>query len=341
MTVTAESVYQDLKNITIGGSVCLYSYETCEQMAPLINEINTLKREKDAVILAHSYVSPEIIYGVADFVGDSYELSKKAKETEAQNIIFVAVKFMAETAKIINPQKRVFIPSQFNGCSLADSITAKDVEDLRKKYPDRTFVCYINTTAEVKALCDVCVTSSNVVDIISAIPNEKIYFLPDKLMGENIVNDLNDKGIQKDVLFYHGTCYVHEAYDSDMITYLRQKHADIEVLSHPECDETVVQNSDFVGSTSQLVNYIHASPNKEFVLLTECGLSTKLQLENPEKKFIGSCTMCKYMKSNSLESIASILKSPKDCDEILLNDTVINDAKRCIDSMFDYTNKKG
>ncbi len=340
MNVSVDTVYNDLKNITIGGSVCLYSYETCEKIAPLINQINALKKEKDAVILAHSYVSPEIIYGVADFVGDSYELSKRAKETTAQTIVFVAVKFMAETAKIINPNKKVYIPSQYNGCSLADSITAQDVKDLRTQYPDHTFVCYINTTADVKALCDVCVTSSNVVDIIEAIPNNNIYFLPDKLMGENVVNDLKARGVSKTVDYYHGTCYVHEAYDSDMIDYLRQKHQDIHVLSHPECDESVVKNSDFVGSTSQLIKYVENSPQKEFVLLTECGLSTKLQLENPDKIFVGSCTMCKYMKSNSLESILSVLTNPRECDEIHLTKDVIDQATHCIDEMFRYTKEK-
>ena len=185
--VTTEHIYQTLKEIKVGGSTCLFTEEKCKQIEPVVNRILQLKKEKNAIILAHSYVSPEILALVADHVGDSYELSKKAKETSADTIVFAAVKFMAETAKILNPEKEVLVPSEFNGCSLADSISGAQVRDLRQTFPEHTFICYINTTAEVKAECDICVTSSNVYNIVEKVPSDKIYFLPDKLMGRNVI----------------------------------------------------------------------------------------------------------------------------------------------------------
>src|SRR3989338_7062324 len=194
--ITAEDLYEKLKNIKVGGTVCHYSLKKCEELTPIINEINELKEEKNAVILAHSYISPEIIYGVSDFVGDSYKLSSDAMTTKASTIVFTAVRFMGETAKILNPEKEVLIPAPLDGCTLADSINAAQVRDLRKQYPDHTFVCYINTTAEVKAECDVCVTSANVYNVVARIPNEKTYFLPDKFMGQNLINEMKARGIK-------------------------------------------------------------------------------------------------------------------------------------------------
>src|SRR5580692_1533147 len=200
--ITAPQLYEKLKNIKLGGTVCQYSLKKCEELVSIINKINELKEEKNAVILAHSYISPEIIYGVSDFVGDSYKLSKDALTTTASTIVFVAVRFMGETAKILNPEKEVLIPATLDGCTLADSIDAKTVKELRRQYPDHTFICYINTTAQVKAECDITVTSANVYKIAKAIPNDKIYFLPDKFMGQNLKNHLEREGIKKDVLFY-------------------------------------------------------------------------------------------------------------------------------------------
>ncbi|MDE2028268.1 MAG: quinolinate synthase NadA, partial [Candidatus Omnitrophica bacterium] len=208
--ITAEQLYEKLKNIKLGASVCQYSLRKCEELVPLINEINELKEQKNAVILAHSYITPEVIYGVADFVGDSYKLSRDAMATEARTIVFVAVRFMGETAKILNPEKEVLIPALQDGCSLADSIDAQTVRDLRRQYPEHTFICYINTTAQVKAECDVTVTSANVYKVAENVPNDKIYFLPDKFMGQNLKNYMERRGIKKDIQYYSGTCYVHE-----------------------------------------------------------------------------------------------------------------------------------
>lgn len=337
--LTPDQLYQKLEHITLGGTTCLYTREKCEELAPKINEIQALKKEKNAVILAHSYVSPEIIYGVADFTGDSYELSKNAKSTSASTIIFAAVKFMAETAKLLNPAKTVIVPSTFNGCSLADSITGQDVQKLRAAHPEYTFVCYINTSADVKAECDVCVTSSNVYHIIETLPTNKIYFLPDKLMGQNVINELAKKGIKKDIQLWDGTCYVHEEYDPDVIHYMRDQHPNLKVVSHPECSGGIVNLSDFVGSTSQMINYVKTTDSDAFFLLTECGLTSRLQLEAPHKTFVGSCTMCKYMKANTLDAILSALKHPAPETIIDIPTDVQSRALACINAMFQYAPK--
>lgn len=335
-TKTPLDLYNALKDVKVGGTTCKFTMEKCEEIAPVINEINRLKKEKNALILAHSYVSPEIIHGVADVVGDSYELSKRAKETNADTIIFAAVRFMAETAKLLNPTKQVIIPSHNNGCTLADSITGDDVKALRAAHPDYTFVCYINTVAEVKAHCDVCVTSSNVYKIITEIPNDKIYFLPDKLMGENIQHYLTENNINKTLKYTDGTCYVHEAYDPEMIDFLKLEYPGVKVLAHPECKPEVLSNSDYVGSTSQMVNYVKENNADHFFLLTECGLTSRLQLESPQKSFIGSCTLCKYMHSNTLDQILQSLKNPdKDLIVSIPEDTQ-EKALACINAMFDY-----
>ena len=334
--MTAESLYQNLANVKIGGSICKFTLEKCREIAPLVNEINELKKQKNAVVLAHSYVSPEIVYGVADFKGDSYQLSKNASKTDADIIVFSAVKFMAETAKILSPTKKVYIPSQFNGCTLADSITGEKVKQLKKKYPDHTFVCYINTTAEVKAECHTCVTSSNVYDIIEKIENDKIYFLPDRLMGENIKIEMTKRGIDKTILLYDGTCYVHEEYDPELIEYLRLEHPGLRVLSHPECSPSVAKLSDYVGSTSQMMNYVKRDAGETYFLLTECGLTSRLEVEVPHKKFVGACTQCRYMKSNTLKDILRVLKNPKSFDEILFPEDIRERALKSIKNMFFY-----
>jgi quinolinate synthase len=334
--VSGDELFETLKHLKIGGNTCLYTPEKCHEMAPLINEINQLKKEKNAYILAHSYVTPDIIYGVADCVGDSYELSKRAKEVEEDTIIFAAVKFMADTAKLLNPSKKVIIPSKNNGCSLADSITGAQVKEMRAQYPDYTFVCYINTTADVKAECDICVTSSNVYKIVEEYPNDKIYFLPDRLMAVNVIEHLKGKGIQKDIKYWDGSCYVHEEYDADLIKYFRTEFPDVEVVSHPECNDEVIKESDFVGSTSQMINHVKESKRSQFFLLTECGLIDRLKLEAPGKEFIGTCTMCRYMKSNSLAQIKRVLLQPDPEDIITIDADTRQRALNCIEQMFKY-----
>ncbi len=334
--MTTEDLYERLQHIKIGGTACHYSYRKCEEFIPLINEINYLKKEKNAVILVHSYISPEIIYGVGDFIGDSYELSKKAMSSEASLIIFVAVRFMAETAKILNPHKDVLLPNSQAGCSLAESVSSREVRELRKRYPDHSFVCYINTTAKVKAECDVCVTSSNACDVISHMPNNKIYFLPDRLMGRNIQLELERRGIKKEVLFYGGDCYVHRDFNEELIHKVRLEAPDAKILSHPECNPSICQKSDFVGSTSQMINYINHSQTQAFMLLSECGLGNRVQVEFPDKEIIGACALCRYMKSNRLEDILRVLKSPRSEDFIHVPPDVQKKASQVLEKMIVY-----
>ncbi|MBL8014408.1 MAG: quinolinate synthase NadA [Candidatus Omnitrophica bacterium] len=338
--ITAQELYERLKNIKLGASVCQYSLRKCEELVPLVNEINALKKEKNAVILAHSYVSPEIVYGVGDFVGDSYKLAKDAMSTTASIIVFAAVRFMGETAKILNPEKEVLIPSALDGCTLADAIDAATVRKLRQEFPDYTFICYVNTTAEVKAECDVCVTSSNVYKIAQNLPNDKIYFLPDKFMGINLQNEMKRLGAKKEIKYFSGTCYVHEDYGLEEIMKVRLEYPNALVVSHPECSAAVVEHSDYVGSTEQMLAFMRETKANEFLMLTECGLSARLESEFPEKKLVGSCTMCKYMKSNTLENILRVLKNPIARDRVIFSEDVRLRALKSLEAMFHYANLK-
>lgn len=340
MAYTPQTLFQKLKDITIGSHACLFTQDKCAELAPKINRILTLKKEKNIPIFAHSYISPEIIYTIADAVGDSYYLSIEATKNNADTILFCAVKFMAETAKILTPKKTILTPNtELNGCTLADAISAKQVQNLKKKYPRHTFICYINTTAAVKAECDICVTSSNAYSIIKNINAKKIYFIPDVLMGKNLADELAREGIKKELLYGNGTCYVHEKYDPDMITYLRLYYPDLEVLCHPECTAAVVANCNFSGSTSQMFDYVKKSRNRHFFILTECGLINRLQIESPEKILVGACTLCKYMKANTLDLILEALESPSKAKKIQLKPQVAARAKKCLDQMIRLTEK--
>jgi len=334
--ITLDELYAKLKPIRVGSPLCEFTREHCERLLPTIRRIHELKREQNAIILAHNYVAPEVLYGVADHTGDSYGLAKKAKASEADVIVFAAVRFMTETAKILNPDKTVLDPNPNGGCSLADGIMAADVRRLRTQYPDHTFVCYINTTAEVKALCDVCVTSSNVYKIVEAIDNDRIYFLPDKLMAQNVIEHCRKHGIDKIIDYWDGTCYVHEEYAPEAVDFVRANNPGVDVLVHPECKPDVVRKADYVGSTTNMLDHVRGSDADTFFLLTECGLTGVLQSEFPRKRFVGSCTMCKYMKSNSLDDILRVLEAPQPHQIIELSPEVQRDALRCVEAMFDY-----
>lgn len=335
--MTVQALYDKLKGISVANPLCRYTLDRCIQISPLIDEIQQLKKEKNALILAHTYVHPDIIYGVADHVGDSYALAKKAKETDADLIVFPSVRFMAETAKILNPDKTVVDPNPNGGCSLADSITAEQVYALRKAHPDHTFVCYINTTAAVKAASDVCVTSSNIFSILAKLPTDKIYFLPDKLMGDNARKWLHNQGIHKEILTYPGTCYVHEEFAPAGVDLMRKMHPDLFVLAHPECKPEVIEKADMLGSTTEMYQYVMArkGENRPFLLLTECGVASRLNVEAPEARLIGGCSLCKYMRSNSLSAIAKSLRDPVGIE---IDPLVIQGARRCIERMFEYAN---
>lgn len=317
----------------------VWNYEACRRIAPLTLEINRLKKEKDAVILTHSYVEPEIIYGVGDFKGDSYFLSLKAKEAKAKVIVFAGVVFMGETAKILSPDATVVVPDRGSGCSLADSLTGEQLKDLKAAYPDAAVVCYINSTAEVKAESDVCVTSGNVYDIVAQLPQRRILFVPDRLMGENIRAELKRRGVDKEIITSDGTCIVHDEFTPADIAAARARFPGLKVVSHPECEPAVAAASDFVGSTGAMMKYVKNTAAPYFLMLTECGLVGRLQVEDPEKNFIGGCRLCPYMKLNTLEKVRDALAAPRPDQIITLDEGLRRRALRSIERMFELAPK--
>jgi quinolinate synthase len=318
-----------------------WDWEGCRRIAPLTLEINRLKQERGAVMLAHSYVEPEIIYGVADFKGDSYSLSARARDAHATMIVFAGVWFMAETAKILSPEALVVVPDPRSGCSLADSLTATQLRELKAAYPDAAVVCYINSPAEVKAESDVCVTSSNVYDIVSALPEQRILFVPDRLMGQNLRVELQRRGVAKEIITSDGTCIVHDQFDAPAIAEARSRFPGLKVVAHPECPPDVAAAADFVGSTGEMMKYVKATRAPHFLMLTECGLVGRLQVEDPEKRFIGGCRLCPYMKLNTLEKIRDVLISPRPDQIVTLDEDLRRRASRAIERMFELTPSAG
>jgi quinolinate synthase len=314
-----------------------WNLDTCRSIAPLTLEINRLKKEKDAVILTHSYVEPEIIYGVGDFKGDSYHLSMMAKQARAKMIVFVGVVFMAETAKILSPAATVVVPDRGSGCSLADSIDGDGVRKLKALYPDATVVCYINSTADVKAESDVCVTSGNVYHIAANLPARRILFVPDRLMGDNLRAELKRRGVDKEIITSDGTCMVHDQFTPAEIAEARVRYPGLKVVSHPECTPEVAAASDFVGSTGAMMKYVKTTGAPYYLMLTECGLVGRLEVESPEKNFIGGCRLCPYMKLNSLEKVRDVLRAPRPDQIVTLDEDLRRRAARCIEKMFELT----
>ncbi len=312
-----------------------WNIETCREIAPLTLEINDLKKEKNAVVLTHSYVEPEIVYGVGDFRGDSYFLSAKARDAKADVIVFAGVVFMAETAKILSPDALVVVPDRDSGCSLADSINGEDVRKLKAIYPDAAVVCYINCTADVKAESDVCVTSSNVYDIVAGLPEKQILFVPDRLMADNIRDDLARRGIDKEIISSDGTCIVHEEFTVEQVHEARKTFPGLKIVAHPECTSDVAELVDYVGSTGEMMNYVKTTDAPYFLMLTECGLVSRLAIEDPEKNFIGGCRLCPYMKKNTLAKIRDALKAPTPEQVITLEEDLRKRAAACIERMFE------
>lgn len=337
----AERLYASLRSANFApGLDCsaqTWTREKCLEIAPLTLEINRLKKEKNAVIVAHSYVVPEIVYGVADLRGDSYGLALEAKNLNADVIVFAGVSFMAETAKMLAPQSQVLLPDRLSGCSLADSLNGEELRALKEKHPRATVVCYINSTAEVKAESDVCVTSSNVLPILMSLESEEILFVPDKLMAQNMAQELSKRGVHKKIISSEGTCEVHDRFASDFISKARYHYPGLKVVSHPECTTDVVEASDFVGSTGTMMEYVKKTKAPYFLMATECGLVSRLEVENPEKKFIGGCQLCPHMKRNSLEKIYLALTNPSAEQIITVDPEISNKALRSIDRMFELS----
>jgi quinolinate synthase len=330
----AERLLRALMHVECDPRGRAWNYQSCLEIAPITLEINRLKKEKDAVILGHSYVEPEILYGVADFTGDSYYLSVQARQSRARVIVFAGVVFMAETAKILSPAATVIVPDRSSGCSLADSLTGEDVRKLRALHPGATVVCYINSTAEVKAESDVCVTSGNVYGIVAALPAARIIFVPDRLMAQNLRVELKSRGVAKQVISSDGTCMVHDEFTTAQIDAARAQFPGLRVVAHPECPPEVAAAADFVGSTGAMMTFVKATPAPYFLMLTECGLVGRLEVEAPEKRFIGGCRLCPYMKLNSLEKIRDALASPRADQIVTLDESLRSRAGRCIERMF-------
>jgi quinolinate synthase len=271
---------------------------------------DVLKRERNAVVLAHNYQRPEI-FQVADFVGDSLELARQATEVEAENIIFCGVHFMAETAKILNPTRRVILPDLRAGCSLADAVTGEELaarkEELRAIHPDLAVVGYVNTTAEVKAECDACCTSSNAVRVVESLPSRHILFVPDQNLAAYVQSKTD-----KTIIAWDGNCYVHHQITPEQIEAVRAARPNIHVLAHPECRADVLALADAVLSTSAMVTHAATSSAEEFLIVTECGLSDRLLLEVPGKRFFKSCKLCAYMKMITLEGTRDAIRDLAD-----------------------------
>ncbi len=312
-----------------------WTLSDCEAASPYTLAINDLKKEKNAVILAHSYTTPDLVYGVADFRGDSYQLAQQARTCQADLIVFAGVWFMAETAKILNPAKQVVIPAGRAGCTLADSMTAADVQKLRAQYPGVPALCYINSSAEVKAQCDACVTSGNVFDIAQKMPGKRLIFVPDLFMAQNIDAELKRRGTPKEIIASGGSCCVHDKYHPEHVDKLRADYPGIVILAHPECALDVCQRCDYVGSTKGMADYVAHSPAQQFGMLTEFGLVNRLEAEHPDKTFIWPFGVCSYMKKNTLMGTLQALVDPRPDQRVEVDATVAAAAKKAIDKMFE------
>ncbi|MEN8108230.1 MAG: quinolinate synthase NadA [Pseudomonadota bacterium] len=310
-----------------------WSEDDCALIAPTTLEINMLKGEQDALILAHSYQTPDIMYGVGDYVGDSYGLSVKASEHPARKIVFCSVYFMGETAKLLNPDKDVLVP-QVAGCSLADSITGEQVRELRATYPDAGVVCYVNTYAEVKAESDACCTSSNAVEVVEAIPQDEVLFIPDRLMAENLA-----KITSKIVHTWDGTCVVHEGFDASSVKDIRNRFPGVKILAHPECTPGLVAEVDYAGGTSGMLNYVKNSDARTFMLVTECGLTDRFKAEFRDKEIVGTCILCPYMKQIQLDDVLKALKDPTPEQYIEIPPDIAARARQSLDRMFELEKK--
>ena len=294
--------------------------------APYIEKINKLKKEKNAVILAHNYQTPEIYHGVADIAADSLALAIEAAKTTADIIVLCGVHFMAETAKLMNPEKKVLIPDMDAGCSLAASITGDDVRMLREKYPGVPVVSYVNTSAEVKAETDICCTSANAVKVVESLGVDKVIFLPDHYLANYV-----QKNTKVKIISWQGTCVVHEKFTSNEVNDIRKQNPGIKIIAHPECPPDVISASDFAGSTSSMVKYVKNNQPKKVLLVTECSMSDNIQIENPNVDFIKPCNLCPYMKKITLKKILNCLQ--KENNEIKIGHNISARARMSVQRM--------
>ncbi|HVM99456.1 MAG TPA: quinolinate synthase NadA [Caulobacteraceae bacterium] len=300
--------------------------------APLIVEINRLKLEKNAVILAHNYMTPEIFHGVGDFIGDSLGLAREAARTEAAIIVQAGVHFMAETSKVLSPQKKVLIPDLRAGCSLAASITAADVRLIKQRYPGVPVVTYVNTTAEVKAETDICCTSANAVQVVEAAAKaagtDRVILLPDEFLARNVARQTEIR-----IIAWQGRCEVHERFEAEDIRQVREAWPNAEILAHPECPAEVLELADFAGSTSAMSDYVIKRQPRQVVLITECSMADNIAAEAPGVEFVRPCNLCPHMKRISLENIHEALLEER--FEVTVAPDVAERARLAVQRMID------
>jgi len=294
--------------------------------APYIYEINKLKKEKNAVILAHNYQTPEIYHGIADFSADSLALAVEASKTSADIIVMAGVHFMAETAKLMSPSKKVLLPDMKAGCSLSSSITGKDVRLLKEKYPGVPVISYVNTSADVKAETDICCTSANAVKIVKSLGVKKVIFLPDDYLAKYVASQTD-----VEIIAWKGICIVHDQFNEKEINDIRVKNPGIKIIAHPECPPEVIKASDFAGSTSGMINYVRDNQPKKVMMVTECSMSDNIQVENPNVEFVRPCNLCPHMKKITLPKILDCLKN--ETGEIIMDQETINKARLSVEKM--------
>ena len=294
--------------------------------APYIHKINKLKKEKNAIILAHNYQTPEIYHGIADVAADSLALAVEASKTKADLIIMCGVHFMAETAKLMNPNKKVLLPDMGAGCSVASSITGKDVKMLKEKYPSVPVVTYVNTSAEVKAESDICCTSANAVKVVESLGVDKVIFLPDQYLAKYVSTKTKVQ-----IISWVGTCIVHERFSAQEIKDIRKQNPEIIILSHPECPAEVIAASDYTGSTSGMSKYVKKNQPSKVMLVTECSMSDNVQVDNPNVQFIKPCNLCPHMKTITLSKVLDCLE--KETNEILIPEIISRKARKAVERM--------
>ena len=275
-------------------------------LGPLIEEIEELKIRRNAAILAHNYMTPDIFHGVSDFKGDSLALARMTMEIDAEVIVMAGVHFMAETAKMVNEEKTVLIPDLEAGCSLADAITGDHVRLLKERYPGVPVVTYVNTSAEVKAESDICCTSGNAVQVVESLGVDRVIFLPDQYLGQWV-----NQNTTVDLILWEGSCMVHERFNAQEIRGYRNLNPGIQVIAHPECPPDVLEEADYVGSTAGMINWVKDKRPAQVVMVTECSMSDNVALESPETEFMRPCNLCPHMKRITLESIRDALRDMK------------------------------
>jgi len=294
--------------------------------APYIHRINQLKKEKNAIVLAHNYQTPEIYHGIADVAADSLALAIEAAKTSADIIVMAGVHFMAETSKLMSPEKKVLLPDMSAGCSLSSSVTGKDVRLLKEKYPGVPVVSYVNTSADVKAETDICCTSANAVKIVESLGVKKVIFLPDDYLAKYVASQTN-----VEIIAWKGICMVHDQFNEKEIFDIRERNPGIKIIAHPECPPEVIKASDFAGSTGGMIDYVKSNQPKKVMMVTECSMSDNIQVENPNVEFIRPCNLCPHMKKITLPKILDCLEN--ETGEIIMDKETIEKARIPVERM--------